>query len=82
MVELKVATLVHIWVDWLRHPEHPVVVWEPGAIQHCPGISRSTHVIILRFATQAQRDHKNIHAGNFGVQPQAIMGSVIVEYIV
>ena len=20
MVKLKVATLIHIWVDWLRHP--------------------------------------------------------------
>ena len=39
-------------------------------------------MIILRFATQAQRDHKIIHAGDFGVQPQAIMGSGIVEYIV
>ena len=30
-------------------------------------------------ATQAQRDHKIIHARNFRVQPQAIMGSSIVE---
>ena len=41
--------------------------------------SRSTHVIILWNATQAQRDHKIIHARNFCVQPQAIMGSGIVE---
>ena len=30
-------------------------------------------------ATQAQRDHKIIHARNFLVQPQAIMGSSIVD---
>ena len=35
----------------------------------------------LWFATQAQRDHKIIHARNFRVQPQAIMGSSIVEYV-
>ena len=50
-------------------------------IQCCPRISRSTRVIILRFTTQAQRDHKIIHARNFRVQPQAIMGSSIVEYV-
>ena len=36
-------------------------------------------VILLWTATQAQRDHKIIHAGNFRVQPQAIMGSSIAE---
>ena len=30
-------------------------------------------------ATLAQRDHEIIHARNFCVQPQAIMGSSIVE---
>ena len=30
-------------------------------------------------ATQAQRDHEIIHARNFRVQPQATMGSSIVE---
>ena len=30
-------------------------------------------------ATQAQRDHEIIHARNFRVQPQAIMGSSIVD---
>ena len=39
-------------------------------------------MIILWFATQAQRDDKIIHAGNFCVQPQAIMGSGIVEFVV
>ena len=59
---LKVATLIHIWVDWLRAPgDRPVLsIW---------------------FATQAQRHHKIIHARNFRVQPQAIMGSGIVEYV-
>ena len=38
-------------------------------------------VILLWTATQAQRDHKIIHARNFRVQPQAIMGSSIVEYV-
>ena len=33
-------------------------------------------------ASQAQRDHEIIHARNFRVQPQAIMGSGIVEYVV
>ena len=50
----------------------PVLSWE------IPGLYR---VIILWSATQAQRDHKIIHARNFRVQPQAIMGSGIVEYV-
>ena len=37
-------------------------------------------MIILWTATQAQRDHEIIHARNFRVQPQATMGSSIVEY--
>ena len=48
-------------------------------IQCCPRISWSTRVIILRSATQAQRDREIFHARNFRVQPQAIMGSSIVE---
>ena len=51
-------------------------------IQCCPRRSRGICVIILWFATQAQRDHKIIHARNFRLQPQAIMGSGIVEYVV
>ena len=35
--------------------------------------------VCIRTATQAQRDHKIIHARNFRVQPQAIMGSSIAE---
>ena len=35
--------------------------------------------IFFRTATQVQRDHKIIHARNFRVQPQAIMGSSIVD---
>ena len=38
--------------------------------------------IFLRTATQALRDHKIFQTGNFRVQPQAIMGSGIVEYVV
>ena len=30
-------------------------------------------------ATQAQRDHETIHTRNFRVQPQATMGSSIVD---
>ena len=67
---LKVATLTHIWVDFL---------WAPRAIQCYPRRSRGIHVIILWFATQAQWDHYVIHARNFRVQPQAIMGSGIVD---
>ena len=70
MVQLKVATLIHIWVDWLR---------APGESSACPRGSRSTRAITLWNATQAQRDHKIIHARNFRVQPQAIMGSSIAE---
>ena len=33
----------------------------------------------FRTATQAQRDHEIIHARNFRVQPQATMGSSIVD---
>ena len=36
-------------------------------------------VVCIRTATQAQRDRKIIHTGNFRVQPQAIMGSSIVD---
>src|SRR3954470_4917332 len=42
-------------------------------IQCCPRISRSTRVIILRSATQDQRELRYFHARNFPVQPQAIM---------
>ena len=47
MVKLKVATLIHIWVDCLSG------TWR---IQCGPRISRSTRVIILRYSTQAQRE--------------------------
>ena len=43
-----------------------------------PGYS-SDCLFFLWTATEAQRDHKVIHARNFRVQPQAIMGSSIVE---
>ena len=35
--------------------------------------------VFLRTATQAQRDHKIIHARNFRMQPHAIMGSSVVD---
>ena len=54
----------------------------PGEPIACPRESRSTRAITLWNATQAQRDHKIIHARNFCVQPQAFMGSGIVEYVV
>ena len=53
----------------------------PGEPNACPRGSRRTRVITLWNATQAQRDHTIIHARNFRVQPQAIMGSSIVEYV-
>ena len=43
-----------------------------------PGYSR-TCLFFFWTATQAQRDHEIIHARNFRVQPQAIMGSSIVD---
>ena len=48
-----------------------VVLGDPGVIPYDPPWS----------ATQAQRDHKIIPARNFRVQPQAIMGSSMVEYV-
>ena len=36
-------------------------------------------VLFYKDRHQAQRDHKIIHARNFRVQPQAIMGSSIAE---
>ena len=43
-----------------------------------PGYS-SDCLFFFWTATQAQRDHEIIHARNFRVQPQAIMGSSIVD---
>ena len=57
---------------WLGNPVLSVFLLE------IPGY----RVILLWTATQAQRDHKIIHARNFRVHPQAIMGSSIVEYVV
>ena len=39
----------------------------------------SSDFLFFWTATQAQRDHEIIHARNFRVQPQAIMGSSIVD---
>ena len=55
----------------LRHLGNPVL----PVFLEIPGY----RVILLWTATQAQRDHKIIHARNFRVQPHAIMGSGIVE---
>ena len=57
---------------WIEAPGEPSVAYFFGYL-------RVYRVIILWIATQAQRDHKIIHARNFRVHPQAIMGSSIVE---
>ena len=57
---------------WIEAPGEPSVAF-------IFRISRSTCEIIIWTATQAQRDHEIIHARNFRVQPQAIMGSSIVD---
>ena len=53
----------------------------PGVTRTCLFFwkSRGYRVIFLWTATQAQRDHKIIHTSNLRVQPQAIMGSGIVD---
>ena len=45
-----------------------------------PGYSRIA-CFSLWTATQAQRDHEIFHTRNFRVQPQAIMGSGVVDYV-
>ena len=77
------ATLIHIWVDWLGHPGAPSGLPEHLENPVLPVFLEilGYRVILLWTATQAQRDHKIIHARNFRVQPQAIMGSSIVEYV-
>ena len=72
MVNLR--WLIKYTSGWIgcEHMENPVLSYD------IPGLYRA---IILRSATQAQRDHKIIHARNFRVQPQAITGSGIVEYV-
>ena len=59
---------------WIKAPGEPSVAF----FLEIPGY----RVILLWTATQAQRDHEIIHARNFRVQPQATMGSSIVEYVV
>ena len=59
------------WIEAPGVPSVACIFWK----------SWSTRVIFLWTATQAQRDHEIIYARNFRVQPQAIMGSSIVEYI-
>ena len=72
MVQLKVATLIHIWVDCGNWGTQDCMSRHLGR----PGLP-----IFLWTATQAQRDHEIIQTRNFRVQPQAIMGSGIVEYV-
>ena len=55
----KVATLIYIWLDWLRHLGNPVV--------HVFGNPGVPMCLFLWNATQDQRDHKIIHARNFRV---------------
>ena len=57
------------WIEAPGEPSAACFFW----------ISRGTRVIILWTATQAKRDHEIFHARNFRVQPQAIMGSSIVD---
>ena len=57
------------WIEAPGEPSDCLFFWR------IPGF----RVIILWTATQAQRDHKIIHARNFRVQRQVIMGSGIVE---
>ena len=67
-------------IRWLlkhtsRWIEAPDVYQDLPVFLEIPGY----RVIFLWTATQAQRDHKIIHTSNLRVQPQAIMGSGIVE---
>ena len=65
-----VRLLIMVYLRW--QPKHT-----SGWIE-APGYS-SDCLFSLWTATQAQRDHEIIHARNFRVQPQAIMGSGIVD---
>ena len=72
MVQLKVATLIHIWVDcWF---------WAPGessvaCIFGNPGVPCDFPMDLH----PGSKGTEMIHARNFRVHPQAIMGSSIVE---
>ena len=71
MVQLKVATLIHIWVDCL---------WAPGessvaCIFDDPGVPCD----IPMGRHPGSKGTEIFHARNFRVQPQAIMGSSIVD---
>ena len=68
------------WIGW-GTLEHPVVCPETWRTQCLPKGIPEDPCDHPMDATQAQRDHKIIHARNFRVQPQAIMGSSIVEYV-
>ena len=62
--------ILMVYLRWqLKHTSGWIEA--PGFYQDLP--------VFLRTATQAQRDHEIIHARNIRVQPQAIMGSGIVD---
>ena len=77
MTDVRLLIMVYLrWQlkltsGWIEAPGEPSV----ACIFGNPGVP----CVLLWIATQAQRDHKIIHARNFRVQPQAIMGSGIVE---
>ena len=56
---------------WIEAPGEPSVAY----VLKISGY----RVILLWTATQAQRDHEIIHTRNFCLQPQATMGSSIVD---
>ena len=62
-----------ILMVYLRWPLKHTSGWieAPDVYQDLP--------VLFWTATQAQRDHTIIHTRNFCVQPQAIMGSGIVD---
>ena len=69
---VNIRWLLKYTSGWIEAPGEPSVAYFSWK-------SQGYRVIFLWTATQAQRDHKIIHARNFCVQPQAIMGSSIVD---
>ena len=69
MTDVSLLILM-VYLRWqLKHTSGWIEA--PGFYQDLP--------VFFWTATQAQRDHEIIHTRNFRVQPQAIMGSGIVE---
>ena len=69
MTDVRIVKLM-VYVRWQ-------LKYTSGWIE-APGVTR-TCLFFFWTATQAQRDHEIIHARNFCVQPQAIMGSSIAD---